>query len=45
MLPAGEHVAWLADRRLLIVLLSAIVISPMCMPRELNALEWVRPFF
>jgi hypothetical protein len=38
---AGDHALWLADRRVLIVLISAVVITPLCMPRDLNALEWV----
>lgn len=37
----GDHALWLADRRVLIVLISAVVITPLCMPRDLNALEWV----
>lgn len=38
---AGDHAPWLADRRVLIVLITLVIITPLCMPRELNALEWV----
>jgi len=38
---AGDRALWLADRRVLIVLIAAVVITPLCMPRDLNALEWV----
>lgn len=41
MSAAGDHAAWIADRRVLIVLISAVILTPLCMPRELNALEWV----
>ena len=40
---AGDHALWLADRRILIVLITLIIVTPLCMPRELNALEWVTP--
>ena len=33
--------AWLTDRRMIIVLVCLVVITPLCMPRELNALEAV----
>ena len=38
---AGDHVGILADRRVVILLFSAFIITPLCMPRQLDALAWV----
>ena len=39
--PSGDHVAWLYDRRVLIVLITLVILTPLCLKRELNELEWV----